>query len=85
MAFQHGDGSAIVGYFRDDRVPTWRKLVGLGALFYLIWPFDLIPDAIPILGWLDDIGVLTAAAFFYVGEIRRWASAAAPAVQAAPR
>ena len=85
MAFQGGDGSAIVGYLKDARVPLWRKLVGVGALFYLVWPFDLIPDYIPILGWLDDVGVLTAAAFFYVGEIRRWASVAVPSASAAPR
>ncbi|MGO9830792.1 MAG: YkvA family protein [Myxococcaceae bacterium] len=57
-------------YLRDGRVPLWRKLVGVAAVAYLVWPFDLIPDFIPILGWLDDAGVLTAAAVFLVRDVR---------------
>jgi uncharacterized membrane protein YkvA (DUF1232 family) len=57
-------------YVRDGRVPLWRKLVGVAAVAYLIWPFDLIPDFIPIIGWLDDAGVLMAAAVFIVRDVR---------------
>ena len=57
-------------YLRDGRVPLWRKLVGVAAVAYLVWPFDLIPDFIPILGWLDDAGVLMAAAVFLVRDVR---------------
>ncbi len=31
------------------------------ALIYDISPIDLAPDAIPVLGWLDDIGVTVIA------------------------
>jgi len=57
-------------YVRDGRVPLWRKLVGVAAVAYLFWPFDLIPDFIPIIGWLDDAGVLMAAAVFIVRDVR---------------
>ncbi len=57
-------------YVRDGRVPLWRKLVGVAAVAYLIWPFDLIPDFIPLIGWLDDAGVLMAAALFLVRDVR---------------
>jgi uncharacterized membrane protein YkvA (DUF1232 family) len=57
-------------YVRDGRVPLWRKLVGVAAVAYLIWPFDLIPDFIPVIGYLDDAGVLTAAALFLVRDVR---------------
>ncbi len=29
------------------------------ALLYTFWPVDAVPDLIPVIGWLDDIGVLT--------------------------
>jgi uncharacterized membrane protein YkvA (DUF1232 family) len=58
-------------YLRDRRVPTWRKLVGVAAVAYLFWPFDLIPDFLPVVGYLDDAGVLTAAALFLVRDVRR--------------
>lgn len=34
-----------------------RVLLGL-AVGYALLPFDLIPDAIPVLGWLDDLVVV---------------------------
>ena len=31
------------------------------ALIYIIIPFDLSPDAIPVLGWIDDVVVILLA------------------------
>ena len=58
-------------YLRDPGVASWRKLAGVAAVAYVIWPLDLIPDAIPVVGWLDDVGILAAAAAFLVAEVRR--------------
>ena len=58
-------------YLRDPGVATWRKLAGVAAVAYVVWPLDLIPDAIPVLGWLDDVGIVAAAAAFLVAEVRR--------------
>ncbi len=42
---------------------TWKRvLLGVLALLYVLSPLDLIPDWIPFVGWLDDIGVLAWAA-----------------------
>lgn len=44
------------------------KLVAYGALFYLINPIDLIPDHIPVLGLVDDFGILGFAITYYVSR-----------------
>jgi uncharacterized membrane protein YkvA (DUF1232 family) len=41
----------------DGRVPLWIKGLPIGALVYLISPLDF--DMIPILGYADDVVVLT--------------------------
>lgn len=64
-------GSRAVAYFRDPAVSLWRKLAGVAALGYLFMPLDAVPDVIPVFGWLDDLGVVSAAAWFVVREIKR--------------
>lgn len=46
---------------RDPAVPFFVKLVPLAAVLYLLWPIDGLPDFIPALGQLDDVGVLVLA------------------------
>ena len=51
----------MVRYFRDREASVLGKLFVLAALVYVVSPVDLIPDAIPIVGWLDDVGVMSLA------------------------
>jgi len=38
----------------DERIPFQNRIVLGGLLAYILTPIDIIPDFIPILGWLDD-------------------------------
>ena len=58
-----------VAFFRDRSVPLWSKLLGLLAILYVVSPLDLSPDVIPIFGWLDDAGIVAAAAAYYMRKI----------------
>jgi len=40
---------------RDPRTPWYAKLLVAGIVAYALSPIDLIPDFIPVLGYLDDL------------------------------
>jgi uncharacterized membrane protein YkvA (DUF1232 family) len=69
---------------RDPRVPWYAKATGLLVAGYALSPIDLIPDFIPVLGYLDDLilvplGILLAIQFIppaIMAEHRRSAAAA---------
>ena len=42
----------------DERIPMRNRVVLGGLLVYLLTPVDIIPDFVPILGWLDDAFLL---------------------------
>jgi uncharacterized membrane protein YkvA (DUF1232 family) len=46
---------------RDPRVPWYAKALALATAAYALSPIDLIPDFIPILGYLDDVIILPLA------------------------
>ena len=46
---------------RDPAVPLLTKILPVAAVLYLISPLDFVPDILPILGQLDDAGVLLLA------------------------
>jgi len=54
---------------KDPAVPKSSKMIILGALGYLIFPIDLIPDFIPVVGLADDATVIAAAVFKVIQHI----------------
>ncbi len=43
---------------RDPRVPWYAKAIAFVVAAYALSPIDLIPDFIPVLGYLDDVILL---------------------------
>lgn len=59
------DVHAIYLASRDPRVPWYAKLVAVSVAAYAFSPIDLIPDFVPVLGYVDDailvpLGILLA-------------------------
>ena len=46
---------------REPRVPWLLKGVPILAALYVISPVDIVPDVLPLLGQLDDLGITLAA------------------------
>jgi len=49
---------AIYFAARDPRVPWYAKLLAIAVAGYALSPIDLIPDFIPVVGYLDDLIIL---------------------------
>lgn len=49
-------------HFLKDTHTNWKpKALLVAAIVYLLWPVDLLPDIIPAIGWLDDLGMASLA------------------------
>ncbi len=60
---------ALFYYMRDPQVSWHRKAIVVAALIYFISPIDAIPDIAPLVGYLDDLGVITALLKFLGSEL----------------
>ena len=61
--------------YKSPHTPKWAKRIILGAFAYLLSPFDSIPDLTPVLGFTDDLSVisfgLVTIACYIDNEIRQ--------------
>jgi uncharacterized membrane protein YkvA (DUF1232 family) len=80
----------LVVYFaaRDPRTPWLARLLALGVTAYALSPIDLIPDFIPVLGYLDDLLIVPLGLMLVLrlipGDVLASARAKATAAAAKP-
>lgn len=43
---------------RNPKTPALVKLISILLALYMVSPIDLVPDTVPVLGWLDDATLL---------------------------
>jgi uncharacterized membrane protein YkvA (DUF1232 family) len=63
---------ALTAYYCafDRQTPFYVKAALIGAVIYFIVPDDLIPDSIPVFGYLDDAAVLAGALKIFSSHIK---------------
>jgi uncharacterized membrane protein YkvA (DUF1232 family) len=49
------DAHAVYLAARDPRTPWYAKVLALLVAGYALSPIDLIPDFVPVLGYVDDV------------------------------
>jgi uncharacterized membrane protein YkvA (DUF1232 family) len=49
------DAFALYFVARDPRTPWYARAIAGAVVAYALSPFDLIPDFIPVIGYLDDL------------------------------
>lgn len=54
------DVPAVFLALKDKRTPAMAKIFAALTVAYALSPVDLVPDFIPVLGYLDDVIILPA-------------------------
>ena len=57
-AWLRQEGAVLWRSLIDKDTPMSARLAALGVIVYVISPIDIIPDFIPILGWIDDLIII---------------------------
>ena len=65
------DTYALYLAYKDPRVPWYAKIFVAIVVAYALSPIDLIPDFIPVLGYLDDLIIIPAGMYLSLKMIPR--------------
>lgn len=64
--------------FWHPLTPTYLKVLTVLTVLYVLSPIDLVADFIPVLGWVDDVIIVSFAVSWIVSRLPRAATNTAP-------
>lgn len=64
----------VTSYVKNEYtdIPKGKLALIISAMIYVVSPIDLVPDTLPILGWLDDVGIIAACVKMTGNEIDKY-------------
>jgi uncharacterized membrane protein YkvA (DUF1232 family) len=68
-ALVRGDLRLLWRALRHPLAPWWLKAGTLALVAYLLWPVDLVPDVIPVLGLMDDLVLIPLVVRFMLSRL----------------
>ena len=54
------------------KMNKWNMSIIVGTIVYVVSPLDAVPDIIPVLGWLDDVAIVSYALSKLQKEMERY-------------
>lgn len=63
---------AVFRFLTSSKAPLLPKLGIAAAIAYIVLPIDAVPDLLPVIGWLDDVGAVTLAVAWLGREIAKF-------------
>ena len=67
-----GQVLGIGQFLVSKETPITPKIAVVLAIAYLLFPIDLVPDAIPVLGVMDDVGLGMLATWWLSSAMRQF-------------
>ena len=62
-------GEQMWRYLNSGRISGFEKFILGAALLYIVTPSDLLPDWLPIAGWMDDLGMAALVLAFIIQRL----------------
>ena len=63
------DARRLWAALRHPGAPLWLKVGTALLVLYVLSPIDLIPDTIPLLGWVDDVVIVSFGIRFLLDRL----------------
>lgn len=67
-----GDLLAMSRLLWDRSASLWAKLLVVAAMIYVVVPTDAVPDVVPFVGWLDDVGLVVLLRLLMYRQIAKY-------------
>ncbi|MEI7577707.1 MAG: DUF1232 domain-containing protein [Armatimonadota bacterium] len=56
---------------RNPKNPKGVRIAAALGVLYILFPFDFLPDLMPVVGWIDDLLVIVGVVAYILGQRKK--------------